>query len=330
MNTPALQLRVRCIDDLIAVAPVVLGYHPREAVVMISAEGIHVFHCAAPLPARADPPGSAEAVADQMVDPARRNGIRRAVFVFFSGDERRVRPVWAAVRRGCQRAGIEVSEVVRVDGRRYYPLRGQPHLREAGIAYDVSAHPFFAAAVLHGYVIEKDRDALVARVAPDPVAQAAVEGALEDEGLAVLGPPRTGAERRRWGEWLRAVVVRHVTARTIATDDEAARIGWAAQDVRVRDAAWALIERERSEQHRAFWLDLTRRMPDRLAAAPAALLGWSAWQSGNGALAWIAVDRCEAVAPDYRMAQILAGLLARAVPPDTVSGHLAWDEGLPA
>ena len=63
---------------------------------------------------------------------------------------------------------------------------------------------------------------------------------------------------------------------------------------------------------------------------PAALLGWSAWQAGHGALAWIAIDRCRAVDPGYGMATILAGCLDQAVPPDSVECDFEWDEGLPA
>ena len=71
-------------------------------------------------------------------------------------------------------------------------------------------------------------------------------------------------------------------------------------------------------------------MPDALAPAPAALLGWAAWQAGHGAMAWIAIDRCREIDPGYGMASILASCLEQAVPPDSVEGDFAWDEGLPA
>ena len=57
---------------------------------------------------------------------------------------------------------------MRADGRRYYPLLGDKRLREIGVAYDVESHPFAAEAVLHGIVVERDRDAVVASAAPDP------------------------------------------------------------------------------------------------------------------------------------------------------------------
>lgn len=323
-------LHVRCTEDLIAAAPLVLGFQPADSVVMLTAEGDHVFHARTSLPTRADPAAAAADVAAMLLGPAHRNGVRRLVFLFFSDDERVVRRVWAALRRGCERSRLRIVDAVRVDDRRYYPLIGDKGLREVGIGYDVAGHPFAAQAVLQGIVVEKDRAAVVASVAPDPGAQAAVGEALVRRGLAEAGPPRTGADRRSWGEWLQRIVGTHTAHETTATDDELARMGWCMQDVRVRDAAWALIRRAEAERHQRFWADVVRRMPAAFVPAPAALLGWAAWQAGHGALAWIAIDRCRAVDPAYGMATILAGCLDQAVPPDSLECDFAWDEGLPA
>lgn len=330
MTSSPLTLHVRCTEDLIAAAPLVLGFQPEESVVMLTAEGEHAFHARTDLPSRADPVHAAAEVAEKLLAPARRNGIRRVVFLFFSEDERVVRRVWTPLRRGCERSRLRIVDAVRVDGRRYFPLVGDKGLREVGIGYDVAAHPFAAQAVLQGIVVEKDREAVAASVAPDPDAQCAVGAALAREGLTGDTPPRTSAERRRWGDWLQQAVGGHVTRGTRATDDELARIGWCMQDVRVRDAAWALIRRPAADRHQAFWVDAVRRMPESLVPAPAALLGWAAWQAGHGALAWIAIDRCRAVDPAYGLAGILAHCLDQAVPPDAVPADFEWDEGLPA
>lgn len=323
-------LHVRCTEDLIAAAPLVLGFQPADSVVMLTAEGEHVFHARTGLPDRADPAAMASEVAETMLCPARRNGVRRVVFLFFSDDERVVRRVWAALRRGCEQSRLHVVDAVRVDDRRYFPLIGAKRLREVGVGYDVAGHPFAAQAVLQGIVVEKDREAVAARVAPDPRAQRAVQEVLTRRGLGELEPPRTAAERRLWGEWLQRVVRTHTQRGTVATDGQLARIGWCMQDVRVRDAAWALIRRPEADRHQAFWTDAVRRMPEPLVPAPAMLLGWAAWQAGHGALAWIAIDRCRAVDPGYGMATILASCLDQALPPDTLACDFSWDEGLPA
>jgi hypothetical protein len=327
---PKPTFRVRSPDDLIALAPLVIGFHPEDSVVMLASDGARPFHARVDLPPRSAPLGAAADVAESLLAPAGRNGIRGLAFLFFSDDERAVRRVWSALRRGTDRAGIYVQDALRVDGVRYYPLLAGARLREAGVAYDVSSHPFLAQAVLHGIVVEKDRAAVVASVAADDAAQQAVAAEIGRRGLVEEGPPETGADRRRWGEWLQRVVERHVADGSIASDDEVARICWVAQDLRVRDAAWALIRRAGAERHQAFWLDVVRRVPDPLVPAPAALLGWAAWQAGHGALAWVAVDRCREVAPGYGMAAILARCLEQALPPETVECEFDWDEGLPA
>jgi hypothetical protein len=65
------------------------------------------------------------------------------------------------------------------------------------------------------------------------------------------------------------------------------------------------------------WRDVVRRAPLDLLAAPAALLGFAAWLSGDGALAWCAVDRCRQAEPGYSLAGLLADALAGAVPPSS-------------
>ncbi|KAA1429065.1 DUF4192 domain-containing protein [Nocardioides antri] len=327
---PTPTFRVRSPDDLIALAPVVIGFHPADSVVMLASDGERPFHARLDLPPRSAGRDVAGEVAEMLLAPARRHRVRGLAFVFFSEDEVTVRRVWSALRHGTDRAGIHVQDALRVDGRRYYPLLAGARLREVGVAYDVSAHPFQAEAVLHGLVVERDREALVASVVPDETAQQGVEAALSGAGLVDRDPPATGADRRRWGEWVRGLVARHVASRSRLSDDDVARLAWAVQDLRVRDAAWELISRPGARPHQELWLDVARRVPDRLVAAPAALLGWSAWQAGNGALAWIAVDRCREVEPAYGLAAILARCLEQALAPDSVTCPAAWDEGLPA
>ena len=204
-------------------------------------------------------------------------------------------------------------------------------LREVGIGYDVSGHPFAAQAVLQGIVVEKDRAAVAASVAPDRGAQEAVEAALADRGLAAVGPPRTGADRRSWGEWLQRIVGRHTEHQTFPTDDELARIGWCVQDVRVRDAAWALIRRPDAERHQMFWADAVRRMPEALvpAAGGAARAGPPGRQdTGRWPGSRSTVVR-RSTRPTAWPRSSPAASIGR-VPPDSVACDFAWDEGLPA
>ena len=68
-----------------------------------------------------------------------------------------------------------------------------------------------------------------------------------------------------------------------------------------------LLERAEDQQARLYALHLR--------AAPAALLGFAAWLSGNGALAWCAVECAQEAEPGYTLAGLLSEALAGAVPP---------------
>jgi hypothetical protein len=50
-------------------------------------------------------------------------------------------------------------------------------------------------------------------------------------------------------------------------------------------------------------------------ASPAAVLGFSAWLAGHGALAWCAVDRSLRARPGHSLACLVSDLLDAALPP---------------
>jgi hypothetical protein len=58
-----------------------------------------------------------------------------------------------------------------------------------------------------------------------------------------------------------------------------------------------------------------RRAEERYVPAPACLLAFTAWQSGNGALANIAITRALEANSRYTMALLLADALANGLPP---------------
>jgi hypothetical protein len=86
-------------------------------------------------------------------------------------------------------------------------------------------------------------------------------------------------------------------------------------DIRVRDDAWARMDPAHREDHCRLWIDILRSAATDYAPAPAALLAFTAWQAGNGALAAVAVDRALAADPDYSMAHLLGSAIQAALPP---------------
>lgn len=313
--TQPTRLTARTPEDLLAMVPVVLGFVPEESVVMLTFGADHTFH------ARVDLPDSREEVSemvDALLDPARAHRVRRVVFVVYVGDHALAKHVSRSLLRAFGSAGVEVIDVLRADGSRWFPvLRSRPGVPEWGVPYDLSAHAFTAQSVLDGRVTHASRDELRATLAcvPDRVASLVAAVDLEQDNA-----------RQPAGEaaWARRLVRRHADEGNVPSDADAARLLVGILDLRVRDAAWALMTRDSAAAHVALWTDLVRRSPETLVAPPAALLAFAAWLAGHGALAWCAVDRCLEADPGYRLAGYVADALTHAVPPGVWEADRAW------
>lgn len=303
-------LTLRSPEDLLAAAPVVLGFVPTDSAVMFTFDGASCFH------ARVDLPRVGEEVDEciaAMLAPCVRHEVGRVLFVLYSDDPVPADRLFRRLVRSFRAARIEVIDVLRADGRRWFPLlRSRRSVPSSGVPYDVSAHPFAAESVFSGRVTHGSRADLEATLAPDQSAVARVAAAVPDPDGPGPGPG-----------WLEEKVTSHVEAGTVPDDPEAARLLACLDDVRARDAALRLLCRDTADAHARLWADLVRRAPDDLVAPAAAVLGFSAWLSGNGALAWCAVDRCVAADPALRLAHRLAEVLTQAVPPSTWEGVAA-------
>jgi hypothetical protein len=75
------------------------------------------------------------------------------------------------------------------------------------------------------------------------------------------------------------------------------------------------MDPEHADAHRRLWTDVTRRAQPGYVAAPASLLAFVAWQSGDGALANVALDRALADEPQYSMALLLRQVITAGTPP---------------
>ena len=283
-------------EDVLAAIPVVLGFEPSDSVVMLTFGGGETFHARVDLP----PPTALREAVAQLLDPATAHGVTRVVFVFYADDTPTVRALTRKLRRSFCRAGIDVVEVLRAHAGRWF-APGRPGATGAGVPYDISGHRFRAQAVVDGIVVHGSREELEAMLRSRPDEVAVVAQAVR---RAVPSPP---------GEIADLVDVRLDSGRF--TPLELARVLLGLLDGHGRDGALAAISREVASSHVRLWTDAVQRAPDDLVAAPAAVLSLAAWLAGNGALAWCAVDRCQAVDPGNTLARLVADALTRAVPP---------------
>ncbi|MGN6252628.1 MAG: DUF4192 domain-containing protein [Marmoricola sp.] len=315
--------------DLIALAPQVIGFHPEDSVVLMTfgragTGGGRGFHARVDLPVE---PDLQDQVTDLLVGAVRRNGAERAAVLLYSTD--RV----VALRQGrllldrLLEEGVEVIDVLRVERHRYFfPLEDD----RTGTTYDVGTHPFTARSVFEGRVVQDSRAALAETLVGGQeddrheilaAAEAWADRMLQ-RGAGPSGPSRAGRAEARW---IQGRLRRFEREGLPLGAVEAGQLLGSVAVISLRDVAWAEITRATAPRHVELWRDLLRRAPEELSPAPAALLAFSAWLAGDGALAWCAVDRCVAVDPDYSMAECVAGVLMSATPPSAWTGIPASD-----
>ena len=318
-----LTLTARDAVDLLAVTPVVLGFWPEDSIVMLTLGARRPFHGRIDLPPADDQtPEVRHLLVTRLLEPARRHGARAVVLLYFTAEPGAADLAHRSLRRALARSRLALVTAVHADGTHYRELtHPDPARRRARLPYDLADHPFVRDAVATGRLMHPTRDAMVDSIEPRGPAVVAVASALIAGRYADAGLPTTGRAVRDAGRWAHATVAAVVAAlvagdETTLDDAALARLLWVMQAPRVRDAAWSHLTAANAGAHVRLWSDALRRAPEPLAAAPAALLGWAAWQHGDGALAWAALDRCRRVDPGYRLAAHLALLLEHAVAPD--------------
>ena len=308
MRVMTTTLTARSPEDLLAMVPVVFGFVPTDSIAMLTFGADRTFHARVDLPPLDEP---VDEVVGSLCAPALRHGVRRVVFVLYAGSPLPAERVGRRLVRAFRSAGIEVVDVIRADGRRWFPmLHGRRSAGPGGTAYDVSSHPFAARAVVEGLVTHRSRAELAESLETDDARVALVAAADEGERAASDDPL-----------WVRASTTRHATAGTVPSDAEASRLLRAvAPAPDALAAACTGVSRPAAPGHVALWTDLVRRAPEERLPAAASVLGLMAWLAGHGALAWCAVDRATALDPDHGLAGVVGELLMGAVPPT------AWDE----
>lgn len=307
-------LTARTPADLVAAVPCVLGFHPEDSLVMLTfGRRGRSFHARVDLPR--DPDDLPELCA-LLVGAALTNQVEAIVLIAFADEDQPARAALDAVHDALDAADLDVLEMLRADGARWWPMRpGLPPELYAGVPYDLAGHPFSAQSVLAGRVTHRSRAELAATLEPDPRQVAAVQRCLAGRGAP---PPRS--QRPAEARWLVATLRSYVDSGAEPDTEEVARIVAAVRDITLRDAAWSLVTREDASRHIDLWRAVLRRCPSAWAAPPAALLAFAAWLGGQGALAWCAVDRCREADAGYTMADRVAELLDAALAPDLWPG----------
>jgi Domain of unknown function (DUF4192) len=317
-------------EALLAVVPHLLGFMPDASLVVVgTGPPRHRIKVTLryDLP---DPPdaGLAADIAAHAVGVIGSQRLTGAVGVGY-GPDALVTSLAGALRDAAGGAGIQLLDVLRVEDGRYwsYTCSNEACCPAEGVPFDPAAHPAAAAMARAGAPVLADRAELAGRVAPlrGNAAESMYRATRRAERHAaellakVRKSPRRGAARHLIAaEGLAAVGTMIATYRgggRFATDYEVAWLTVALRDLRVRDDAWARMDPEYADAHLRLWIDVTRRAQPGHVAAPAALLAFVAWQSGDGALANVALDRSLADDERYSMALLLRQVIGAGAPP---------------
>jgi hypothetical protein len=325
-----IRVRATSAASILASVPHLLGFMPERSMVVIgvAAPGNQVkLTLRFDLPDPASGP-AAGALARHALAVLAAQRIGAAIAVGY-GPRKLVTPLADALRREAPSSQVDVKEILRAEGGRYwsYVCTNPSCCPPTGIPYDAAGHPAAVLAAASSRGVLSSREELAETIA-------SAEG---DEAASMRRATRAAEDR---AGRLRAHAAEKGTRREVAramadTGRKAVAdaIGWyragesfpshadaawltvMLNSLRVRDDAWARMDPEFKLDHLRLWADLTRLARPGHIAAPAALLAFTAWQSGSGALANLALDRALADSPAYSMARLLRDTLDAGAPP---------------
>ena len=314
---------------LLALVPHLLGFVPEASFVVIGIDPLgHVkvtLRYDLPDPAGI---GVAADVATHAVGIIGSQGITTAVAVGY-GPQTLADVVAAAVLDAARDAGVDLREFLRVENGRYwsYVCHDEECCPAAGVPFHASVDSASTALAHARDEVLPGRAAVAARIAP--LGGVAAESMHQATRRAERHVTQLLAKARKSGrlgsvrhliaaEGLAAVsslIGTYRAAGRFTADYQLARMTVALRDLRVRDDAWARMDPAHRDAHRRLWIDVIRRAQPGYVAAPAALLAFVAWQSGDGALANVALDRALADDPRYSMALLLRQVITAGAPP---------------
>lgn len=329
-NIRKIKLSAASAEDVLAVVPHLLGFYPERSLVVIGINGqpsqVSVtFRYDLP-----DPPQALEIadIAEHAASVLKRQQISAAVMIGY-GPEALAVPVLDVVTRTLSLTGVSLAEVLRADAGRYWSLlcNSPQCCPPEGRSYDPGSHPAAAAMTEAGLSAHPDRSALARTLQPPPgtaeqVRQATNAARLQLSELVSKaladGEADPGLRVARTGRAaMRQAIRTYRGGGAISARDQLAWLAVLLADLRVRDDAWARMDPRYREEHLRLWTDVLRAAATEFVPAPASLLAFTAWQSGNGALGACAVDRALAADPYYSMALLLSDALDAGLPPSS-------------
>jgi Domain of unknown function (DUF4192) len=307
------RIKIRRPDDLLAIVPYLVGFHPEESLVAVVVRSGRLR-----LTVRMDiPPESAtNEIAERIDALARREKAETLALIAYSAASL---PAHRLLTGLMDRLGDhKLTDVLYVGHSRWWSLTcGDDCCPLSGTPYDLSSHPMSASAVLAGMAARTSRTELEESVSGPPQADLPRLQALAETLVGELEQLDDLGEAAALSAAILDVAVLDPST---LTERICVLLGLLVRDVHIRDLAWALMSRANADDHVRLWGAVVARVPPMLAAAPLGLLGMAGWIAGAGALLNCCCERLSLAAPDYSMGKLLAEISDRALPPSL------WDQ----
>jgi hypothetical protein len=321
------RIRIGSATGVLAAVPHLLGFYPDRSLVVLGLGGprdevMLAFRYDLP-----DPPDPelATDIAEHACEVLSRQQVAAAIVIGYGSAELAAAAVDLVVAALLD-VGVAVREALRAQGGRYWSAlcRDPACCPPDGHPYDPGAHP--AAAALSGAGLDAfpDRAALARTLQPEPgsarqIRQATSRALRRIDRLLIsavqAGRDPVQALARAGQSTVGEAIGRYRAGGRITDDGRLAFLAVCCADLRVRDDAWARMDPEHRQAHRRLWADVVTAAAAEFVPAPAALLAFTAWQCGEGALANVALERALAADPEYSLALLLAQAIQSGLPP---------------
>lgn len=305
MNDHEVHLHITTPDELVALIPYWLGYHPHDNVVILAQRHGRVeLGCALTI----DQVGQADVLADLADMLSTRVGDAMLMVVGY-GPARSTDEAVACVEIALGAQQIDISLVVS-DRRFWVRSAGERVEWSPGHRFDPRASVAATAAVSAGLQVLGGRDQVSALVA----GPGADDRAIADAWRTARQQASAWSPGQR-EEFLDDCLTRSVDHAEDLSRDELTQLGALVQCLELRDRAWLAMDSVGAWRHQQLWLAVVALTPPSAAAPVLCLTAVAAWLGGGGAVFTECLVRCEQVDPDYSMLAVLREVHDLAVPP---------------
>ncbi|GIG67742.1 DUF4192 domain-containing protein [Phytomonospora endophytica] len=306
MNTTATTIRLSTADDILTAIPYLLGYHPTDSLVFICINEGQVS-ATGRIDLTSPPPPSA---LTQLLARQARDGVTAILLVGY-GPATAVTTTVEVFRDACREQNIAVKEALRVTHGRYWsylcpggdccPIDGEP----TPAAESTVATQFVAA----GHQALPDRQHLAGMLDP-------VDHINSGEIAAMISAVRPCGDTCQEA----LLLLRHYIHAQSLPDTEQTALILAAlrRDPDLVADVLTAIDTNPPGACLEVLTWVTRLATPGYIAAPASLLAYAAWRTGNGAFANIACEHARTDDPDHDLAGAVHQLLTVGINPTTV------------